>query len=128
MDQSDVDLRRLRLAAAGGFFVQGLVFISLTTRLPDVRDEWDLSETDLSLLLLMMVLLAGVGSLAAERLAKRQDSATVLRIGFGLAAVGLPTLAAAPGVRGLRGRYGGLRAEPGCGRRQHQHASSGRRA
>ena len=91
-----MQLRTLRLAAAGGFFVQGLVFISLTTRLPDVRDEWDLSEAELSGLLLMMVLLAGVGSLAAERLAKRQDSATVLRLGFGLAVVGLPTLTAAP--------------------------------
>jgi len=91
-----MDLRRLRLAASGGFFVQGLVFISLTTRLPEVKDEWDLSEPELSGLLLMMVLLAGVGSLGAEWLAKRQDSATVLRIGLALIAVTVPTLAAAP--------------------------------
>jgi hypothetical protein len=91
-----MDLRRLRLAASTAFFVQGLVFISLTTRLPDVKDEWDLSEPELSGLLLMMVLLAGVGSLAAERLAKRRDSATVLRVGLGIIAVTVPTLAAAP--------------------------------
>jgi len=91
-----VDLRRLRLAAASAFFVQGLLFISLTTRLPDVKDEWDLSEPELSGLLLMMVLLAGVGSLGAERLAKHRDSATVLRIGLVVIAVTVPTLATAP--------------------------------
>ena len=55
-------LRQARLAAAAGFFTQGLVFISLTTRLPDVQDHWALSAVELSLLLLMMVLLAGLGS------------------------------------------------------------------
>lgn len=89
-------LRRSRLAAQAAFFVQGLVFISLTTRLPSVRDQWDLSENELSLVLLMMVLLAGVGSLSAEWLAKRRDSATVLRIGLGIITVAVPTLAAAP--------------------------------
>ena len=41
------------------FFTQGFVFISLTTRLPKVQDHWHYSDTTLSLLLLMMVLLAG---------------------------------------------------------------------
>ena len=62
---------RTRLAVAGAFATQGFVFISLTTRLPAFSDEWDLSELDLSLLLLGLVLLAGVGTLAAERLAPR---------------------------------------------------------
>ena len=82
---------RSRAATAAAFFAQGLVFISLTTRLPDFKDRWDLSELDLSLLLLMMVLLAGVGSVAAERLAARRDSA--------LAAAGRPVA--------RRGRGGG---------------------
>ncbi len=90
------ELRRLRLAAASAFFVQGLVFISLTTRLPDVKDEWSLSEPELSGLLLMMVLLAGVGSFVAEWLARRTDSATVLRLGLAAIAVGVPALAVAP--------------------------------
>ena len=63
------DLRRTRLAIAAAFLTQGLVFISLTTRLPRIQDRWDLGELALSGLLLMMVLLAGVGSLVAERLA-----------------------------------------------------------
>jgi predicted MFS family arabinose efflux permease len=74
------------------------VFISLTTRLPDFSDHWDLYEAELSGLLLMMVLLAGVGSVVAETLAARRDSATLLRSGLALIAVGVPTMALAPGL------------------------------
>jgi MFS family permease len=97
---SPVPLSRLRLAVAAAFFSQGLVFISLTTRLPDFSDRWDISELELSLLLLMMVLLAGVGSVTAERLAALRDSATLLRAGLLLsaAAVVVLTTASAPGV------------------------------
>ncbi len=87
---------RARAATAAAFLTQGLVFISLTTRLPDFSDRWDLSELDLSLLLLMMVLLAGVGSVVAETLAKRLDSAHLLRGGLALVAVALPVLTTAP--------------------------------
>ncbi|MDQ6641350.1 MAG: MFS transporter [Actinomycetota bacterium] len=93
-------LRRVRFAAAGGFFTQGLVFISLTTRLPVVRQKWRLSSVEMSLLLLMMVLLAGVGSLAAEKLAQgtwgRRDSGQVLRGGLTVIAVCLPGITLAP--------------------------------
>ena len=87
---------RARTAVAAAFLTQGLVFISLTTRLPDFSDRWDLSDLDLSLLLLMMVLLAGVGSVVAETLAKRHSSATLLRVGLGLVTVGVPVIATAP--------------------------------
>lgn len=88
--------RRSRRAVALAFATQGLVFISLTTRLPEVRREWDLSEVQLSGLLLMMVLLAGVGSLTAERVAHRQDSGFTLRVGLVLIAVAVPVLTTAP--------------------------------
>jgi MFS family permease len=81
---------------AAAFFAQGLVFISLTTRLPDVQDRWDLSELTLSLLLLMLVLLAGAGSVAAERLARHRPSGTLLRAGLLLVAAALPVIALAP--------------------------------
>ena len=55
---------RIGWRAAGAFFTQGFVFISLTTKLPTVQDHWGYSDTTLSLLLLMMVLLAGLGSRA----------------------------------------------------------------
>jgi MFS family permease len=87
-----------RPAIAGAFATQGFVFISLTTRLPDFSDRWHLSEIELSELLLMMVLLAGVGSVLAEQLVKRSGSATLLRGGLALLALGVPVLALAPAV------------------------------
>ncbi|MBB6629042.1 MFS transporter [Nocardioides sp. KIGAM211] len=89
-------LSRSRLAAAAAFLTQGLVFISLTTRLPDFTDRWDIGELYLSLLLLMMVLLAGAGSVLAETLAQRRDSASMLRAGLLVIAVGVVVIAVAP--------------------------------
>ena len=94
----DPALRRHRAAVAAAFGAQGLVFISLTTRLPRFADRWELGEVTLSLTLLMMVLLAGVGSVVAEQVARRSGSAAVLRSGLLLAAVAVPALAAAPVV------------------------------
>lgn len=90
------DLRRARLAIAAAFGVQGAVFISLTTRLPRIQERWDLGELALSGLLLMLVLLAGVGSLVAERLAPRLDSARVLRAGLLLVAASVAVVVLAP--------------------------------
>src|SRR5689334_3463914 len=89
-------LGRHRLAAAGGFCTQGFVFISLTTRLPAFADRWDLSEVELSLLLLALVLLAGVGTLTAERLAPRVGSAWPLRAAFVGTAVSVAVATLAP--------------------------------
>lgn len=87
-----------RVAVAAAFFAQGFVFISLTTRLPRFLDQWRLDEVTLSLLLLMMVLLAGVGSLVAERTARVVGSAVLLRTGLGLMVVAIPALSLAPAV------------------------------
>ena len=93
---ADPGLRRARAAIAAAFFTQGLVFISLTTRLPRFQDRWDLGELALSGVLLMMVLLAGVGSLVAERLAPRLDSAVVLRAGLLVIACSVAAVVLAP--------------------------------
>nr|WP_257909871.1 MFS transporter [Janibacter limosus] len=53
-------LRRRRAAVAGAFFVRGLLFISLTLRLPLVQRTFDVDEVQLSGLMLLMVLLAGL--------------------------------------------------------------------
>jgi len=87
-----------RLAVAGAFAVQGLLFISLTTRLPRFQERYDLDELAVSGLLLMVVLLAGLGSVLAEWGARRRDSAAVLRAGLGLLCAGLLTAASAPGT------------------------------
>lgn len=90
------ELLRRRYAVAAAFFAQGLVFISLTTRLPTVQRIWDLDELKMSLLLLMMVLLSGVGSVTTERLTSALDSARLLRIGLLVITAALPTLVLAP--------------------------------
>ena len=90
------ELSRHRAAIAAAFAVQGLLFISLTTRLPRFQTRWDLSELFVSGLLLMVVLLAGAGSALAELAATRRGSATTLRAGFVLQAAGLAAVAAAP--------------------------------
>lgn len=91
-----MSLPRSRVAAGAAFLTQGLVFISLTTRLPTVQDLWDLDELGLALILLVVVLLSGVGSVVAEKLARRRDSATLLRAGLALAAVSVPVVVLAP--------------------------------
>jgi fucose permease len=88
-------ISRARPAVAAAFSTQGLILLSLTTRLPDFQDRWHLSDVTLSLILLMMILLAGGGSVAAEALAKRRDSATLLRAGLILVAVAVPVLCTA---------------------------------
>ncbi len=93
-----MSLRQNRLAVAGAFATQGFVFISLTTRLPAFSDRWSLSEVELSLLLLALVLLAGVGTLLAERLAPRVGSAALLRASLVGIAVTVPAATLAPDV------------------------------
>lgn len=89
-------LLRARLAAGTAFFVQGLLFISLTTRLPQIQVKWDLDELAVSGLLLMVVLLAGVGSVVAEVVAGRSSSAVLVRVGLVAAAAGFAVLLLAP--------------------------------
>jgi MFS family permease len=90
--------RLARRATALAFATQGMVFISLTTRLPRFSDRWDLSEVELSLLLLMIVLLAGAGSVVAELVARRAESARTLRAGLLTIGIAVPVVAAAPDV------------------------------
>ena len=99
--------RLARRAAALAFATQGMVFISLTTRLPRFSDRWDLSEVELSLILLMIVLLAGVGSVVAELVARRSDSGSTLRAGLLTIALAVPVAAAAERAVGVSVAAGG---------------------
>src|SRR3954470_24840689 len=93
-----VDITRSRVAVAAGFLTQGLILLSLTTRLPEFQDRWHISDVQLSLILLMMILLAGAGSVLAETLAKRKDSALLLRVGLLGVAAGVAGLCLAPTI------------------------------
>jgi MFS family permease len=72
--------RRARIGAAGAYFVQGLCFAGLVTRVPTLQKNFGFSDNALLLILLVVPVVAGVGSLLAGALAPRFGSAIVLRI------------------------------------------------
>ncbi len=72
--------RRARVGAAGAYFVQGLCFAGLVTRVPTLQKNFHFSDNGLLLILLVVPVVAGVGSVLAGVLAPRFGSAIVLRI------------------------------------------------
>ncbi|MGO4454658.1 MFS transporter [Arthrobacter sp. RAF14] len=85
-----------RVAASAAFFMQGFLFITMTTHLPQIQGLFGLDAATLSLVLLGMVVLAGVGSVLAGQLARRFDSAQALRVGLGLIGAGALGVGLAP--------------------------------
>ena len=88
--------RRARFAAYTAFAVQGLCFASLVTQVPKMQEAHHLSDATLSLVLLMVPLVAGVGSVASGALFQRLGSGPVLR-------VSQPAVAATVALIGLTG-------------------------
>ncbi|MFD7922972.1 MFS transporter [Streptomyces sp. NPDC059740] len=71
-------LRRGRAALGVSFFVQGAVFALLVTRIPAIQDRYGVSDGLLPAFLAAVPVLAGVGSLATERVVKRVRPGLVL--------------------------------------------------
>jgi MFS family permease len=88
--------RRARLATFAVFFVQGLTFATLLTQVAALQKKHGLSDGELSILLLVVPVIAGAGSVLAGEVAKRYGSRWVLRVAQPLAglAVVLAGLAA----------------------------------
>src|ERR1044071_833666 len=92
--------RQGRVSGFAAYAVQGLCFAGVVTQVPAIKDRFDLGELHLSLILLAVPVIAGVGSVLAGVLAPKVRSAIVLRIAalgvcLGLALDGLsPSLAA----------------------------------
>lgn len=82
-------LRLHRLAIAATYFAQGIGFLTMTTRLPQVDEIFHLGELKISGLLLMVVLLAGVASVISEKMAAKTGSALPLRVGLFLQVIAL---------------------------------------
>jgi MFS family permease len=104
------DLRRARIAVAAGFALQGLVFAAIVTQTPRIKDRFDLGDTGLTGVLVLVAVVSGVGSVIAGTIAERHTSAVAFRlalltIGLGALLVGvapsLPLLVAAFVVYGL---------------------------
>lgn len=104
------DLRRTRMAVSAGFFLQGLVFASIVTQAPRMKDHFGIGDGGLTGILVLVAVVSGVGSVLAGTVAERRTSATAFRlalltIGAGALLVGvaptLPLLVAAFVVYGL---------------------------
>ncbi|MFD4577820.1 MFS transporter [Streptomyces sp. NPDC058417] len=103
-------LRRGRASLAFGFFVQGVAFALLVTRIPAIQDRYGISDALLPVFLAAVPILAGAGSVLTERLVRRIPPSRVLRwsqpvVLLALLAVGggdrVLVLVAALGVFGL---------------------------
>lgn len=101
---------RPRVAVSVAFALQGLTFAAVVTQTPRLQDRFDLGEGDVTLALVVVAVVAGVGSTLAGGLAARRGGLVALRtalvgIAVGAAAIGVapswPALVAAFAVYGL---------------------------
>ncbi|MFF9842751.1 MFS transporter [Streptomyces sp. NPDC013740] len=76
---TDARVRRGRGALAVGFFVQGVTFALLVTRIPAIQDRYGISDGLLPLFLAAVPVLAGVASVLTEKVVARVGPARVLR-------------------------------------------------
>lgn len=79
MTQAQTRRSRGRLALAAAFFVQGAVFALLVTRIPAIQDRYGVSDALLPVFLAAVPVVAGVGSVLAERLVRGVRPSGVLR-------------------------------------------------
>ncbi|MER8046025.1 MFS transporter [Streptomyces sp. NPDC094032] len=75
----DARVRRGRGSLAVGFFVQGVTFALLVTRIPAIQDRYGISDGLLPLFLAAVPVLAGVASVLTEKVVARVGPALVLR-------------------------------------------------
>ncbi|MGW5348204.1 MFS transporter [Streptomyces sp. HUAS TT3] len=75
----DLGLRRGRGALGFSFFVQGVTFALLVTRIPAIQDRYGISDGLLPAFLAAVPVLAGAASIATEHLVRRVGPAAVLR-------------------------------------------------
>jgi len=73
--------RVARAGVAGAYLVQGMCFAALLTQVPVLQRKFGFSDAGLSLVLLAVPVVAGVGSVLAGFLAGRFGSGPVLRVG-----------------------------------------------
>ena len=89
-------LRRTRLAVAAGFFLQGLVFAAIVTQVPTLKDKIGLGDGDVTVLLVVVAVVSGVGSVFAGMVAERRTSAVALRTALMTIALGALLVGLAP--------------------------------
>ncbi|MFD9033783.1 MFS transporter [Streptomyces sp. NPDC059567] len=76
---TDARLRRGRGSLAVSFFVQGVTFALLVTRIPAIQDRYGISDGLLPVFLAAVPILAGVASVGTEKVVARVGPGVVLR-------------------------------------------------
>ncbi|MFF9507950.1 MFS transporter [Streptomyces sp. NPDC014724] len=76
---TDARLRHGRASLALSFFVQGVTFALLVTRIPAIQDRYGISDGLLPVFLAAVPILAGVGSVVTEKVVARVRPGIVLR-------------------------------------------------
>lgn len=94
-------LRGARIANSFAFGLQGFFFAVVLTQLPQQKDKFGLSDGLIVGSVVLVSLLAGGGSVAAERLALRWSSRVAVRIGLLLIAITGVGVAFAPNTAAL---------------------------
>ncbi|MFD6354185.1 MFS transporter [Nocardia tengchongensis] len=89
-------LRAARAANSVAFALQGFFLAVILTELPQQKDKFGLTDGLIVASVAMISLLAGAGSITAERIALRWSSRTALRIGLALIAVAGVAIAVSP--------------------------------
>ncbi|MFM1729152.1 MFS transporter [Prescottella soli] len=84
-----------RVSAAVAFGLQGFLLAVLLTQLPQFKDSLGFSDTLVAVTVVGISIVAGVGSVLAEQLAKATSSRTTLRTGLFVIAVGAAVIALA---------------------------------
>ena len=93
-----MDLRRARLAVLIAFVVQGVCFAALVTRIPSLQSKFELSDGQLGLLVGLVPIVAGVGSVVAGAVSQKRGSRPVLRVMGPLVPLSLVFVGLAPTV------------------------------
>jgi MFS family permease len=75
-----MDLRRARWAVLVAFIVQGICFAALVTRIPSIQSKFELSDGQLGLLVGLVPIVAGIGSVIAGSVSQNRGSRPVLRL------------------------------------------------
>lgn len=95
------DQRSARRSCFAAFAIQGLTFASLITRLPTIKDRFELSDYDILVVLGVVAVLSAVGSLLAGYAAARFGSAVVLRAALAGGSLAAFAIALPNGMAGL---------------------------
>jgi MFS family permease len=94
-------LRRARFAVTLAFVVQGICFAALVTRIPTIQDRFELSDGTLGLMVGLVPIVAGIGSVVAGALSPRHGSRVVLRVTGPIVPLGLVLVGWAPTIPAL---------------------------